>query len=174
MPSSARRARTRRPMRALMCSPAARGKMKSCHLLWNGGWWMTRSEIESFVRELYQSRLSNDVEKCLGHFTQSSSFRIAGSTETSSIARVARSIPSIRKQIEELIRVWQWRAVDQRALIIDGYQVAVHYSVTATFTPSGQTVTTEVVDLLTVEDSKVVTFTQFIDTAALAQLGFEQ
>jgi ketosteroid isomerase-like protein len=134
---------------------------------------MTRAEIESFVRDLYASRLSNDVEKCLAHFTPSSSFRIAGSMKSSSIARVSRSLESIRKQLEELIRVWQWRAFDPRAIVIDGGQIAVHYSLTATFTPTGQTVTTEVVDLITFDGFKVLTFTQFVDTAALAQLGFE-
>jgi ketosteroid isomerase-like protein len=93
--------------------------------------------------------------------------------KSSSIARVSRSLESIRKQLEELIRVWQWRAFDPRAIVIDGGQIAVHYSLTATFTPTGQTVTTEVVDLITFDGFKVLTFTQFVDTAALAQLGFE-
>ena len=132
---------------------------------------MTRSELERFIHDTYEARLSNDVEKCASLFAPNSWFRIAGSLEINPVAHANHSIAEVRQQLATLIQLWKWESFDLKDLLIDGDRVAVHYSLTAVFNPTKETIDTEVVDLITVSDRKILTFLQFLDTAAVAQIA---
>jgi len=129
-----------------------------------------RTEFEQWLRDLYEARLSNDVERCMQFFTPQSTFRLAGSANASSIARASDSLSAIRDQVTELIRVWTWKKIDTYNLVIDGDTAAVRYQLTAVFNPSGELITTEIVDVVKVSAHKVVEFHQFVDTAAIERL----
>jgi len=129
-----------------------------------------RTEFEQWLRDLYEARLSNDVERCMRFFTAQSTFRLAGSANASSIARASDTLSAIRDQVTELIRVWTWKKIDTYNLVIDGDTAAVRYQLTAVFNPSGELITTEIVDVVKVSAHKVVEFHQFVDTAAIERL----
>ncbi|SRR6266404_645697 len=131
---------------------------------------MIRTEFEQWLRDLYEARLSNDVERCMRFFTAQSTFRLAGSANASSIARASDTLSAIRDQVTELIRVWTWKKIDTYNLVIDGDTAAVRYQLTAVFNPSGELITTEIVDVVKVSAHKVVEFHQFVDTAAIERL----
>jgi ketosteroid isomerase-like protein len=131
---------------------------------------MIRTEFEQWLRDFYQARLSNDVERCMQFFTAQSTFRLAGSAKASSIARASDTLSAIRDQVTELIRVWTWKKIDTYNLIIDGDTAAVRYQLTAVFNPSGELFTTEIVDVAKVTAHKIVEFHQFVDTAAVDRL----
>jgi ketosteroid isomerase-like protein len=131
---------------------------------------MIRTEFEQWLRDFYQARLSNDVERCMQFFTAQSTFRLAGSAKAGSIARSSDTLSAIRDQVTELIRVWTWKKIDTYNLIIDGDTAAVRYQLTAAFNPSGELFTTEIVDVAKVSAHKIVEFHQFVDTAAVDRL----
>jgi hypothetical protein len=131
---------------------------------------MIRTEFEQWLRDLYEARLSNDVERCMQFFTAQSTFRLAGSANASSIARASDTLSAIRDQVTELIHVWTWKKIDTYNLVIDGDTAAVRYQLTAVFNPSGELITTEIVDVVKVSAHKVVEFHQFVDTAAIERL----
>ena len=131
---------------------------------------MIRTEFEQWLRDLYQARLSNDVERCMQFFTAQSTFRLAGSANASSIARASDSLSAVRDQVTELIRVWTWKTIDIYNVVIDGDTAAVRYQLTAVFNPSGELFTTEIVDVVKASAHKVVEFHQFVDTAAVERL----
>ena len=132
---------------------------------------MTRSEIERLIHETYEARLANDVEKCASLFAPNSWFRIAGSLEINPVAHASHTVSDVRRQLETLIQLWKWQSLSFRDLIVEGDRVAVHYSLTAVFSPTRETIDTEVVDLITFSNRKILTFLQFLDTAALARIG---
>jgi ketosteroid isomerase-like protein len=132
---------------------------------------MTRSEIERFIRDAYEARLSNDLEKCASLFAPNSWFRIAGALEINPVARTSQTIPEVGRQLATLIQLWSWQSFDVKDLIIDGDRVAVHYSLTAVFNPTRETIDAEVVDLITVADRKIRTVLQFFDSAAATRFG---
>ena len=132
---------------------------------------MTRAQLEEFVRHVYDVRLTNDAEKCASLFAPNSWFRIAGTLEINPVARADAPISGARQQISTMVRLWQWKSFDFRDVIIEGDRVVVHYSLTALFVPTRETIDTEVVDLITVADRKIQTMLEFIDTAELARLG---
>jgi ketosteroid isomerase-like protein len=132
---------------------------------------MTRSELERFIRDAYEARLTNDVEKCASLFAPNSWFRIAGSLEINPVARAGHTTPEVRRQLATLIQLWSWLSFDFKDVIIEGDRVAVHYSLTAVFNPTKETIDAEVVDLITVTDRKIRTFLQFFDSATATRLG---
>ena len=132
---------------------------------------MTRAEVERFIRHVYDARLTNDVEKCASLFAPNSWFRIAGTLEINPVARANDTLAGARQQIATMVQLWQWKSFDFRDLIIDGDRVVVHYSLTVVFSPTRETLDTEVIDLITVSERKIQTMLEFIDTAALGRLG---
>lgn len=61
--------------------------------------------------------------------------------------------------------------MDIESMTIDGDWAAVHYRLDAVFIPTGETVNSEVLDLLTVEDGKITSYVEFVDTAAVVALA---
>jgi ketosteroid isomerase-like protein len=132
---------------------------------------MTRTDFERLIRELYESRLANDVDRCVASFARSAAFRFAGGSEANAVALAGRSPAEVRMLIAELVREWRWKSQEFISTIIDGNKAAVQYRVTTVHVPSGETVTTEVADVITAADGKVVEFVQFVDTATIAALA---
>lgn len=103
-------------------------------------------------------------------FSAQSKFRLAGSANSSSIARAGDSLSAIRDQVTELVRVWTWEDMEIYNRVIDGDTAAVRYKLTTVFNPAGEVITTEIVDVVKVSERKVVEFHQFVDTAAIERL----
>jgi ketosteroid isomerase-like protein len=131
---------------------------------------MTHSEFERWLQDFYEARLSNNADRCMQFFAAHSKFRLAGSANASAIARASDSLSAIRDQVTELVRVWTWKDMEIYNRVIDGDTAAVRYQLTTVFNPSGELITTEIVDLVKVSEHKVVEFHQFVDTAAIERL----
>ncbi len=132
---------------------------------------MTEAEVTESINALYQSRLANDVGRCLGHLASNANFRVAGSLGASPIAKASSAPASMRQQFTELIDVWEWQSIEPQSLIIHGNRVASHYRLTARHRPSGTIVNTEMVDLITIENGRVTDFLEFLDTAMIVQVA---
>jgi len=126
---------------------------------------MTRADIEGIVHAFYETRLQNDVEACLAHFTTNACFRLSGSPAASGIACECRGQEALRPIAEALVNTWIWEAQSFHAILIDGNRVAAHYTLTARFAPTGERLETDLVDLITVEGGKVAALIEFVDTA---------
>ena len=131
---------------------------------------MTHSEFERWLQDLYEARLSNDVDRCMPFFTAHSTFQLAGSGNASSIARASDSLAAIRDHVTELVRTWTWKKMEIYNRVIDGDTAAVRYQLTTVFNPSGELITTEIVDVVKVSERKVVEFHQFVDTAEIERI----
>lgn len=132
---------------------------------------MERASIAALVHEFYRCRLANDVDACLAFFAPNATLRVAGSPEASPIAGGTSDPESLPRLARSLVETWPWRAMDTESVIIDGNRAAVHYRVEAVFAPTGDTVTTEVMDLLSVKDDRIDSYVQFADTALVAELA---
>lgn len=103
-------------------------------------------------------------------FNAHSTFQLAGSANASSVARASDSPAAIRDHVTELVRTWTWKKMEIYNRIIDGHTAAVRYQLTTVFNPSGELITTEIVDVVKVSERKVAEFHQFVDTAAIERL----
>ena len=132
---------------------------------------MKHANTRALVEAFYQSRLANSVEECLKHFAPGASLRIAGSQDASPIAASASDESSFRHKVSELVTTWEWRSLDVESITVEADRAVVHFRVTAAFKPTGDVVTSELVDLFSVKSGKIASIVEFLDTALAARLA---
>ena len=131
---------------------------------------MDRDKTVALIEAYYASRLANDVERCVAHFTDDARLRVAGSRDASTIAGSSSGAFALRRQAIELIGAWEWIAMRIESITIEDDRVAVQFQLTTKFRPTGDLVQSELLDLFTLRDGKVASLVQFVDTALVALL----
>jgi len=132
---------------------------------------MDRSETEAIVRKMYACRLDNNLDDCVACFAPLAVYELCGSSDTSPIpSRCEGDHDAMREILAGLIDTWRWKDIAYSSFVIDGDQVVVRYHLTTEFAPLQKTVTTEIIDHLIVRDGKIVSLSEFVDTAMVAEL----
>jgi ketosteroid isomerase-like protein len=129
-----------------------------------------RAEVERVVRRAYAARKRNDLEACLEVFADRPIFRMAGARVTSPVAMTSTGQIELRKTLGELIGAFEWIDHTIISMVIDGSRAAVHGRVKMESTATGDVVETDVADFIEVKDGRIVSFTEFCDTALAARL----
>ncbi len=131
---------------------------------------MDRTVIESLVDEMYSVRKSNDVARVLKLFSDEASFRMSGDTGPGRIASSDTGGEEFSEMMRTMVQTWRW--LDHRILdrLIDGNNAAIRYRAKMVFTPTGQTVETDIFDLITFENGKIKKMVEFVDTAIATEL----
>lgn len=133
---------------------------------------MKRESVEAAVRDFYAARLSNALPACLGTFSDSVEFRLAGAAESGGIALSVKGRSALSEVVSTLVNTYRWLAQDVQATIVDGTQVAIRYRLRAEHVGSGRKIDTEVMDHLEFDEAlKVRSFVEFVDTALFAGFG---
>jgi ketosteroid isomerase-like protein len=130
----------------------------------------TRDDVVALIESFYQARLANDVDRCVAHFAPDASIRIAGSHDASPIAASSSGPMALRRQTIELVGAWQWLSMRIESMTVEGDRVAVQFQLTTKFRPTGDVISSELLDLFTVRDGKVASMVEFLDTALVALL----
>jgi ketosteroid isomerase-like protein len=122
-----------------------------------------RSEIHCLLQELYAARVRSDLDGLCRIFSAEATFRIAGiSRHVSPIAVTAVGIREIREWLTLLLKTFQVNDQVIIAMIVENDRAAVHWRAKIYSRISGNTVPTELVDLVEVRDGKVVSYTEFL------------
>jgi ketosteroid isomerase-like protein len=129
-----------------------------------------RAEIEQLVRKAYAARVRGDVEAILALFDSEPHFELVGAAAASPVAMRVRGVQDFRARLTDLVRTFKFHSHDIITLVIDGATVAVRGRAEITSTITGDTVSTELADFITVEDGRIASFVQFCDTALAAKL----
>lgn len=129
-----------------------------------------RSQIERVLKETYAARKRGDVDGILRLFSVDAHFQLAGSISASPMPLRTAGTAEFRTALERLIRTFEW--VDQEILcmLIDGSRAAVHWRGKIRSTVTGETVDTELVDIVAFENGRIVSFVEFCDTALAMRL----
>ena len=129
-----------------------------------------RSEIERVLKEAYAARKRGDVDGILRLFSVDAHFQIAGSISASPIPLRTAGATQFRTVLDRLVRTFEW--VDQQiiCMLIDGPRAAVHWRGKIKSSVTGETVDTDLVDIVEFEDGRIVSFIEFCDTALATRL----
>ncbi len=128
------------------------------------------SEVESIVRQAYAARKRNDLEGCLAVFAEKPMFRMAGAKLASPIAITSTGTVELRKTLGDLISAFEWIDHTIVSMVIQGSKAAVHGRVKLEAAATGDVVETEIADFIEVKDGRIVSFTEFCDTALIGPL----
>jgi len=82
----------------------------------------------------------------------------------------ARNGPTLRSALEETMSLLRASAFEIGTLVIEGDRASAIVHATFVFTPTGETVTTELCHMWTFRDGRAVELIEFVDTAHLADL----
>lgn len=126
---------------------------------------MDRSEIESFIEKFYAARVDGDMDALGEAFSAGAKFTVAGSPEFSILATTAvgqKGVMALLQTMTDTFALEDFEIVD---MLIDGNKAAVRWRATAHLVTSGQSYETELADFIEIKDGKVVSFTEFLDTA---------
>jgi ketosteroid isomerase-like protein len=129
-----------------------------------------RTDIERVVRQAYAARTRNDLEACVAAFAEKPVFQIAGAPASSQVVGTTTGQTELRKTLADLIQAFEWLDHTIVTMLIDGPKVAVHGRLKMKFAATGAVVETEVADFIEVKGGRIVSFTEFCDTALVAHL----
>jgi ketosteroid isomerase-like protein len=126
---------------------------------------MDRSEMETFIKKLYAARVDADMAALDEAFADNAKFQISGSPEASMVATFTEGREGVMGLIQMIVDIFDLSDFTILDLLIDGNKAAVRWRAAVTRADTGETFTTELADFLEIEDGKVVSFVQFLDTA---------
>jgi len=125
----------------------------------------SRETVESLLRDAYAARVRGDIDGVCRCFSTDPTFAMAGSNEASPLPMRVSDAASFRSALANMIKSFELHEPDILDMIIDGPKAAVYWRARVRSPSSGAEVVTEFVDLLVVEDGKIVSLVEFCDTA---------
>jgi ketosteroid isomerase-like protein len=130
----------------------------------------TRVEIEALLRDVYAARVRGDLDAICRAFAPDARFEIASSHVAGPAPLLTAGVAQFRPAIEGLIKTFEFKDHTIVTMIVDGEQAAVRWRSTIRSTVTGETVTTEVVDIIRFANGRIAAMTEFCDTALAAHL----
>jgi ketosteroid isomerase-like protein len=130
---------------------------------------MSRSEeIKAIIARVYAARKNGDLDAIMRFFDENATFAMNGSKQASAIAIEAKGADEIRAALKNLLNAYDMHAQTILSFLVDDEKAAVHHRSKLKFRPTGEVFDTEMLDLWKLQGDKIVSVTEFVDTA-LAQ-----
>jgi ketosteroid isomerase-like protein len=128
-----------------------------------------REDIERTLRDAYAARQRGDLDAIGRIFAPHARFQMAGSN-ASPVAARAEGAEQYRPLLAGMIRTFEVLDHKIEAMLIDGSKAAVQWRAKMRSTVTGQTVETDLFDLIEMEDGRIKSFYEFCDTALAARM----
>lgn len=129
-----------------------------------------KAAIEELISAAYDARHRGDLDAVMGFFHPNCSYRMAGTGDVGPVSVEPDGLDAVREQMAGFIATFRFDNIEKLATIVDGDKATLHWRADVTFLPTGRTAPFEVMDLFTFADGKVLSLTQFTDTAGVARL----
>jgi ketosteroid isomerase-like protein len=126
---------------------------------------MDRSETEGFIKRFYAARIAGDMAALSDAFAEDARLQVAGSPEFSILATTAEGRDSVMALLQTMTDTFALEDFAIRDLLIEGGRAAVRWKAAVNVITAGQTYETELADFIELKDGKIVSFTEFLDTA---------
>ncbi|MGA7489850.1 MAG: nuclear transport factor 2 family protein [Xanthobacteraceae bacterium] len=129
----------------------------------------SRDDIGRILRDAYAARQRGDLDALGRVFAPHAKFQMAGS-QASPIAARAEGADQYRALLAGMIKTFE--VLDHKivAMLIDGSKAAVQWRARIRSTVTGETVDTDLFDLIEMEGDRIASFFEFCDTALAARM----
>jgi ketosteroid isomerase-like protein len=128
-----------------------------------------RKTVEKLVDDVYAARARGDYEAMANLCGPNATLRIVGDGKLCPIATTTKGRASLRKAFEQLAQ-FAFTQQKKRSIAVSGNTATVHWRAKVTYKPTGKSALTEFCDLWTVENGKILSVLQFVDTAVVNSL----
>jgi ketosteroid isomerase-like protein len=129
----------------------------------------SRDDIERTLRDAYAARQRGDLDALGQIFAPHARFQMAGSNASPIAARV-EGADQYRPLLAGMIKTFEVLDHNIVTMLIDGSKAAVQWHAKMRSTVTGQTVETDLFDLIEIEDGRIKSFYEFCDTALAARM----
>lgn len=130
-----------------------------------------RVAIETLLKDAYAARVQGDLDKVMSYFHPECRFHLMGAPDVGPACHPQSGCDAVRAHMAGLIHTFVFSKFETLDLIVEGDRAAHHWRADVTCVPTGRTESFEALDMVTFEDGKVRTMTQFTDTASVLRLG---
>ena len=129
----------------------------------------SREDIERLLREAYDARQRGDLDAICRIFAPNAHFQMAGSNASPVAARVEGS-EQYRSLLAGMIKTFEMLDHKIAIILADGSRAAVQWRAKLRSSVTGETVETDLYDLIEIGNSRIKSFFEFCDTALAAQM----
>jgi ketosteroid isomerase-like protein len=129
----------------------------------------SRDDIERTLRDAYAARQRGDLDALGRIFAPHARFQMAGSNASPIAVRVDGA-DAYRPLLAGMIKTFE--VVDHQivSMLMDGSKAAVQWRAKMRSTVTGETVETDLCDVIEMEDGRIRSFFEFCDTALAARM----
>jgi ketosteroid isomerase-like protein len=128
-----------------------------------------REDIERTLRDVYAARQRGDLDAIGRIFAPHAKFQMAGSN-ASPVAVRAEGAEQYRPLLAGMMKTFEVLDHHIVSMLIDGSKAAVQWRARLRSTITGETVETDLFDLIEMEDGRIRSFFEFCDTALAARM----
>jgi len=129
----------------------------------------SRDDIERTLRDTYAARQRGDLDALSNVFAPHARFHMAGSN-ASPVAVLVEGAEQYRPLLAGMIKTFDILEHKIVTMLIDGPKAAVQWHARMRSTITGETVETDLFDLVEFEDGRIRSFYEFCDTALAARM----
>ena|SRR5713101_4758223 len=129
----------------------------------------SRDDIERTLRDTYAARQRGDLDAISNIFAPHARFHMAGSN-ASPVAILVEGEEQYRPLLAGMIKTFEILEHNIVTMLIDGSKAAVQWHARMRSTVTGETVETDLFDLVEIEDGRIRSFYEFCDTALAARM----
>jgi ketosteroid isomerase-like protein len=128
-----------------------------------------REDMERTLRDAYAARQRGDLDALGCLFAPHARFQMAGSS-ASPIATLVEGAEQYRPLLAGMIKTFE--VLDHKivSMLIDGSKAAVQWRAKMRSSVTGETVDTDLFDLIEMEGGRITSFLEFCDTALAARM----
>ncbi len=128
---------------------------------------IVRHEIERLLRQLYDARISGNLNALCLAFAEDATFQIGGAGEGSAVVNRSVGVGQFRPLLAAMIKTFKLSDQVILSTLVDGMRAAVHWRANVYSRITGVTVQTELVDLVEFNDGRIVRYTEFFVPSGL-------
>jgi ketosteroid isomerase-like protein len=129
----------------------------------------SRDDIERTLRDAYAARQRGDLDALGRIFAPHARFQMAGSNASPIAVRVDGA-DAYRPLLAGMIKTFEVLDHQIVSMLVDGSKAAVQWRAKMRSTVTGETVETDLCDVIEMEDSRIRSFFEFCDTALAARM----
>jgi ketosteroid isomerase-like protein len=129
----------------------------------------SRDDIERTLRDAYAARQRGDLDALGRIFAPHARFQMAGSNASPIAVRVDGA-DAYRPLLAGMIKTFEVLDHQIVSMLVDGSKAAVQWRAKMRSTVTGETVETDLCDVIEMEDGRIRSFFEFCDTALAARM----
>ena len=120
-----------------------------------------RAAAERIIRDLHAARVAGDLAAMCRVFGERGRFRIAGASADKPIAISAETLASFRPWLAMLVKAFRINDYELLSLVVEWPRATAHWRANIYSKITGVTVPTELVDLVEIQDERIVAYSEF-------------